>query len=91
VGAHPRIARTSKKIETVKALVARGEGYTIAVTPLIDARSPEGLPIEIRPIADDIPITNVVIARSSQRLSSRAVVLLQACRIAAADIFATDE
>ena len=87
VGAQPRVARTSKSLETVRSLVAHGEGYTIALTPFIDARSPEGLPIEVRPIVDDIPTTRLVIARRTSRPGPRETAFLEACRTAAAEIF----
>ncbi|MGI9614358.1 MAG: LysR family transcriptional regulator [Acidimicrobiales bacterium] len=88
VGAKPRVAHTSTNLETVRSLVARGEGYTIAVTPLADARSPDGLPIEIRPIADDVPTTSLVVVYTTPNPSSRTRAFLEACRTAAAESFA---
>ena len=86
-GAQPRVARTSKNLETVRSLVARGEGYTIAITPLMDARSSEGLPIAVRPIGGDIPTTNLVIAHASSGVGPREIAFLEACRTVAAEVF----
>ncbi len=88
-GAQPRVARKSRNIETIRSLVARGEGYTIAVTPVIDGRSLDGLPIASRPIADDVPPTNVVLVRATPQLTRRTAAFLDTCRKVARDVFGT--
>lgn len=90
VGVVPRIARTSKNLETVRSLVARGVGYTVAITPLVGGTSSEGLPIESRPFEDEVATTNLVVARSTPHSNARTVAFVEACRSAAREIFALD-
>lgn len=82
-GVVPRIRHTTVTFETVRSLVARGAGFSLLVQqPAVDL-SYEGLPLVARPVADDIPLTRVVLARpAAAQPTRRAQAFAAHCRAA---------
>src|SRR5690606_28653346 len=61
-GISPHIRHRVSDIETVRSLVARGVGYSIALLPLPGDTSYEGRKLARIPIVDDVESSSMVIA-----------------------------
>lgn len=62
-GVVPRIRHSTANFEMVRSLVARGHGFSMLIQhPAVEV-SYEGLPLVMRPVADPIDPTPVVLAR----------------------------
>jgi len=73
VGVEPLIRHRSQGYETVRALVARGLGYSILNARPRHDRSYGGHQVVVRPIADDLPALPFVVASpASYRATARA-------------------
>lgn len=83
VGVSPRIVHSSPNIEVVRALVARGLGYTIMLQRWPMDVSLEGLPLACVPLSSDVPDYRVVVAWPQEdQLSRRAAAVLSFLRAA---------
>lgn len=81
MGLEPRIAHRSAEFETVRALVARGLGYSILMQRPPTEVSYEGLPLVTRPVADAVERSDVCIGHpSGQRMTQRVRALIDYCR-----------
>jgi Transcriptional regulator len=79
-GHAPLVRWRSTNPETIRAMVARGLGYTIIMGRPFGDRSIEGLPLVYRRIADPIPRNAVVVATpKGTRPHARLVALLDFC------------
>ncbi len=61
-GFEPKVRWRSNNVETIRAMVARGLGYTLIMGRPYGDRTYDGLPLTYRPIADPLPATSVVLA-----------------------------
>ena len=61
-GFEPKVRWRSTNVETIRAMVARGLGYTIIMGRPYGDRTYDGLPLAYRRIADEVPANNVVVA-----------------------------
>lgn len=62
-GVEPRIRYSTASVEMVRSLVARGYGFSMLIQRPPNEISYEGLPLVVRPVADAIEPTPVVLAR----------------------------
>ena len=80
-GLEPRIAHRSQNIETVRALVGRGLGYTVLMQRPPTDVTYEGLAVRPRPFCPEIDRSDVVLAFPARHEPSRRVrMLLEFCR-----------
>ncbi len=61
-GFEPDVRWRSANVETIRAMVARGLGYTVIMGRPHGDLTYEGLPLTYRDISDDLPANNVVVA-----------------------------
>lgn len=78
-GLTPRIRYTSTNSETVRAMVARGLGYSILMAGWHSAMSPEGERIVARPISEEVGRSDVVLAVPTGPLPRRLRALAELC------------
>jgi DNA-binding transcriptional LysR family regulator len=79
-GIEPHIARRTTNFELVRALVARGLGYSVLLQTPRAPVSYEGLPLVTRPIRGETRRTDVVLAwAGAGRPSRRTAFLLGSC------------
>lgn len=64
VGFAPQVRFRSSNVETIRAMVARGLGYSITMGRPATRRVVDGLPLVYRPLVDDLPPNAVVAART---------------------------
>ncbi|MCG3756044.1 MULTISPECIES: LysR substrate-binding domain-containing protein [Amycolatopsis] len=63
VGVEPRVGWSMSNVDTIRAMVARGLGYSLLMGRPHGDLSYDGLPLIYRRIADDLPENAVVLAR----------------------------
>ena len=61
-GFEPDVRWRSTNVETIRAMVARGLGYTVIMGRPYGDHTYDGLPLAYRRIADDVPANHVVVA-----------------------------
>ncbi|MEM9894435.1 MAG: LysR family transcriptional regulator [Actinomycetota bacterium] len=80
-GIDPPIAHTTGSLETLRSLVARGQGWSMLIQRPAITVSYEGLPLQIVAIADRLDPMPVVAAwPAGARLTRRARAVLELCR-----------
>ncbi|ANS31157.1 LysR family transcriptional regulator [Rhodococcus opacus] len=80
-GLDPLIRWRSGDFEAVRALVARGLGYSLLMQLPPSDLSYEGLPVVARPIADEVERSDVCLGHpTNQRMTKRVEALLDYCR-----------
>ncbi|MEV6286601.1 LysR family transcriptional regulator [Kribbella sp. NPDC051770] len=80
-GLEMRPAHRAGSFELMRALVARGIGYSLAVQTPLTELSYEGLPLLTKPLADAVPTTPVVLGwAAGSRTTRRAAAFREHCR-----------
>jgi DNA-binding transcriptional LysR family regulator len=88
-GVVPKVRHRSSSFEMVRSLVARGRGFGLLIQRPATDTSYEGLPIEYRPIRDELADTAVVLATpSGGQLSRRAQAFRAYCLAVAGELAA---
>lgn len=70
-GLYPKVSMRSPSFETVRSLVANGAGFSVLVTRPSSKQSYDNKPLIEREIADEIPLTDVVLVHNKNERPTR--------------------